>query len=47
MPADTDDFFDLMEWRERKSAEGALGRLRVLTNRVRHASPFWRLTHRF
>lgn len=32
-------FLDLMEWRQRRSAEGVLGRLAVLANRVRHALP--------
>lgn len=45
-PADN-HFLDLVEWRERRSAESAFGRLCVLANRVRHALPVGRLTRRF
>lgn len=39
-------FLDLVEWRERRSAESAFGRLQVLANRVRHALPVGRLERR-
>ena len=40
IPDPTDNpFLDLAEWRERRSAESAFGRLEVLANRVRHALP--------
>ncbi|MEV0690463.1 hypothetical protein [Streptomyces sp. NPDC050388] len=43
---DENHFLDLMEWRQRRSAEGALGRLQVFANRVRHGMPIWRLKQR-
>lgn len=48
IPNPTDNpFLDLAEWRQRRSAESALGRLEVFANRVRHSRLFWRLTRRF